>query len=115
MLKKFYVHYKKMSVVAKAAIWFVFCTVLQKGIAFITVPIFTRIMPADEYGMYSTYLSWYSIIAIICTLNMHSCVYLNTIAKRKSEEENDKDAISMLSLSGCLTLLIFAFKTFLIK
>ena len=65
-------------------------------------------MPADEYGMYSTYLSWYSIIAIICTLNMHSCVYLNTIAKRKSEEENDKDAISMLSLSGCLTLLIFA-------
>lgn len=107
MLKKVYQKYKQMPVVAKAAIWFVLCTVLQKCIAFITVPIFTRIMPAEEYGMYSTYLSWYSILTIVCTLNMHSCIYSNSLAKSKEERKSDEDAVSMLSLSWTLTFVLF--------
>ena len=107
MYSKFIEKYKKMSVVAKAAIWFVFCSMLQKCIAFVTVPIFTRIMPTEEYGMYSTYLSWYSIFTVICTLNMHSCVYSNVLAKINDEKERMKKAVSMLSLSGCITLFVF--------
>ena len=107
MYSKVIKKYKNMSVVAKAAIWFVFCTMLQKCIAFITVPIFTRIMPTEEYGMYSTFLSWYSILTVICTLNMHSCVYSNVLAKINDEKERMKKAISMLSLSGCITLIVF--------
>ena len=107
MIKKIFRQYKEMSVVAKAAIWFVFCTILQKGIAFITVPIFTRIMPTEEYGMYSTFLSWYSIITILGTLNMHSCVYSNTLVKKENDREKDEDAVSMLSLSAVITIVLF--------
>lgn len=99
--------YNKMSIVAKASIWFVFCSMLQKGVAFLTIPIFTRIMPTIEYGLYSTYLSWYSIVTVLCTIDMHNCIYMNQITKAKSDEEKNKVAIPMLSLSNVITLIVF--------
>ena len=41
--------YRSLSVQAKAALWFTICSFLQKGISFITVPIFTRLMSTEEY------------------------------------------------------------------
>ena len=61
MLNNLLKRYESFSVAAKAAIWFVFCNVMQKGIATITVPIFTRMLTTDEYGVYSIYLSWFNI------------------------------------------------------
>lgn len=107
MNKKIYTQYKKIPVAARAAVWFVICTLLQKGIAFITVPIFTRLMPAEEYGLYSVYLSWYSILTIFCTLNMHSVIYVNNYTKADSKEEKSHTAIPLLSLSFLLTLGVF--------
>lgn len=107
MLAKLKDKYNNMSIITKASIWFVFCTMLQKGIAFLTVPIFTRIMPASEYGLYSTYLSWYSIVTILCTLDMHNCIYMNKISKAQNDDEKNKVAIPMLSLSSVITIIIF--------
>ena len=36
--------YRGIPIQAKASIWFVLCSVVQKGLAFLTTPIFTRIM-----------------------------------------------------------------------
>ena len=106
MIMRIKKEYEKMSIVAKASIWFVFCTLLQKGVAFITVPIFTRIMPTVEYGLYSTYLSWYAIITVICTLDMHNCIYMNQISKTDNIEEKDKVAVPMLSLSNTIVVVL---------
>ena len=44
--------YRSLSVQAKAALWFTICSFLQKGISFITVPIFTRLMSTEDlYGL----------------------------------------------------------------
>lgn len=99
--------YKKMPLAAKAALWFVICSVLQKCISFITVPIFTRIMPTFEYGIYSTYLSWYSVLTVFCTLNMHNCIYMNEISKAKNENKKNEIVIPMLTLGQIITFLIF--------
>ena len=64
MLDRMIERYHKMNVTAKASIWFVFCSLMQKGISTITVPIFTRLMSTEEYGVYSLYLSWFSILTI---------------------------------------------------
>ncbi len=80
---------------------------LQKCIGFITVPIFTRLMPTSEYGLYSTYLSWYSILTVFCTLNMHSVVYVNQYTKANTREEKNATAVPLLSLSAVLTILLF--------
>lgn len=55
-MNKFFWQYKKLDIKAKAVIWFTICSFLQKGISFITVPVFARIMPTSEYGLYTVYL-----------------------------------------------------------
>lgn len=99
--------YRSVPIVARASLWFVACTMLQKCISFLTVPIFTRIMPTAEYGLYSTYLSWYSILTVFCTLNMHSVIYVNQYTQADTREDKDRVAVPMLSLSMVMTLALF--------
>ena len=44
--------YKKIPAPVKAGLWFFICTVLQKGIVFLTVPIFTRLLTTEQYGLF---------------------------------------------------------------
>lgn len=106
-IKKVLNVYKSLPVTAKASIWFVFCTLFQKGIGFITVPIFTRIMSPEEYGIYGTYLSWYSIVVVFCTLNMNNCIYINKLSKLENEKQKNEAGISLLSLASTITLVLF--------
>lgn len=62
--------YNKMSIPAKAALWFTICGIIQKGISFITVPIFTRLLTTTQYGQVSVYNSWFGLLSIFCTLNL---------------------------------------------
>ena len=43
----------------------------NKGIAFITVPIFTRILLTSDYGIVTTYNSWVSILTIVVGLAIY--------------------------------------------
>lgn len=67
--------YKAIPVQARASMWFLICAFLQKGISFITTPIFTRIMSTAEYGQYGEFNSWLSMVTVIVTLNLFSGVY----------------------------------------
>ncbi len=55
MVSKALKKYRSMPVQAKASIWFVICSFLQKGISVITTPIFTRLLNKFEYGRYNTF------------------------------------------------------------
>ncbi len=107
ILNRYYITYKQTPLAARAALWFVICSMLQKCISIITVPIFTRLMPTDQYGAYSTFLSWYGIITVFCTLNMEYCAYINGITKTDDQAQKDETAVSLLSLSATITILIF--------
>lgn len=99
-LKNIFLKYNSLSVQVKAAMWFVFCSVMQKGIKFITVPIFTRIMTADEYGEYSLYLSWLEILTIITSLYLYHGVLNNGLTKF------DTDRVAYISSMQGLTITI---------
>ncbi len=43
--------YRAIPIAAKASIWFIVCSVLQKCISMITLPIFTRLMSTEQYGL----------------------------------------------------------------
>ena len=94
-----------MSSVVKAGIWFTLCNFLQKGISFLTMPIFTRIMTTEEYGQYSVYNSWHSIITIFATLNLSYYVFNKGLVKY--EGERDQFVVSIQSLSSSLTTALF--------
>ncbi|MDY6368124.1 MAG: oligosaccharide flippase family protein, partial [Clostridia bacterium] len=61
---------KKIPVEVKASFWYVVCSVIQKGMSIITIPIFTRIMSQAEYGQVSVYTAWLGLFSIILTLNL---------------------------------------------
>lgn len=97
--------YQNMRVEAKAAIWFIACSFLQKGISFVTVPIFTRMMSTVQYGTYSVYLSWLQVLTILCTLNLYYGTLDNGMSKFAAER--DRFISSMQGLCTVLTLLFF--------
>ena len=104
MLKKIKLFYNKIPQGIKASIWFTVCSIIQKGIQLITVPFFTRILTAEQYGQYSLYQSWLSIISIFATLNLSSGVFNNGMLKYK--EERTKYISSMQGLSTIVSLLV---------
>lgn len=109
LLKK----YNELNIQAKAAIWFVVCSILQKGISFITVPIFTRLLTTEQYGTYSLYLSWLQILTIITSLYLYHGVFNNAMVKF----ENDRNryiscvqGLTMLLDLGAFLIYIVAYR-----
>ena len=97
-MKKILNKYHSLSNPVKASIWFTICNVLQKGISMITVPVFTRLLTTEQYGVYSVYQSWYSIIGVFATLNLYYGVFNNGMIKY----EKDKNAFTS-SMQGLTT------------
>lgn len=97
--------YKKMSVQARSAVWFALCSILQKGISFITVPIFTRLLTTEQYGTYSLYLSWLQILTIITSLYLYHGVFNNAMVK--FEEDRNRYISCMQGLTTTITATIF--------
>lgn len=100
-----YRKYKLMSVPVKAAFWFTICSFLQKGVAFITVPLFTRMMSTNDYGTYSLYVSWIQIFTVITTLYIYNGVADNAMSK--FEDDRDRYISSMQGLTLTITLFVY--------
>ena len=97
--------YNASSQPQKAALWYVICNFLQKGIAFLVIPLYIRYLTASEYGEYTIFQSWCSIITIFATLNL----YCGVFTKAMVDYKDDRDAYtsSMQGLSTVITLLYF--------
>lgn len=54
----------------KAGIWYTISSILVKTITILTTPIFTRMMTTYDYGLASTFSSWYTLLMIFCSLNL---------------------------------------------
>ena len=93
--------YASMSTAVKAALWFTVCNMVQRGINFLTMPIFTRIMPTADYGTYTVYNSWYTIIVIFATLNLSAFVFSKGMVK--FSEDRDGFELSLQSLNLTIT------------
>ena len=100
----------KSMVAARAGIWYVICSFINKGIAFLTTPIFTRILTKTEVGEFSNYSVWLSIITIIATMDMQV-----TVARARFDFDGQLDeyvsSLAILSsISTCIAyiaMLIF--------
>lgn len=61
--------YSALSKPIKASLWYM-CNVINKAIALLATPIFTRIMTKDKYGTFAVFQSRYSILIIFASLNV---------------------------------------------
>ncbi len=106
MLKGFIRKYNNMSAPVKMAFWFLICSFLQRGIGLVTTPIFTRIMTESEFGRYSVYHSWYSIISVIATLSISGNCFTRGLVV--ADEEKKKHELAS-SFYGLILILIIGF------
>lgn len=97
--------YNSMSVVSKATIWFMVCSVIQKGLSFITTPIFTRLMTQEQFGVYSVYMSWVQILTIVSSFRLDYSVFNKGMSKYP--EDRDGYTSSMLGLTSVITTVLF--------
>ena len=109
MLNRAIDKYKGLPVQIRASFWFLVCSFLQKGISFLTTPIFTRLLSTAEYGNYGVYTSWESILTVFITLQLSMGVYTQGLVK--FEEDRDVFSSSLLGLTSLIAgvwLLLFA-------
>ena len=101
MIQKLKTKYTSLPIQVKASFWFLICSFMQKGISTITTPIFTRLLSTEEYGNYSVFNSWLSIVTIFVSLHLYSGVYTAGLVKFKEERKIFASSLQGLSLSLC--------------
>ena len=104
-IKSFITKYKNIPIEVKASIYYTICSIIQKCIVLITLPLFTRLLTTTQYGEYSIYQSWMSIVIIFATLNLQYGSF--DTAMIKFENDRDRYISSVQGLVTLLTLIIF--------
>lgn len=104
------VEIKKSSSINKRALksgfWYTINSFLTRGLGIITVPLFSRVLSQEEYGMVNNFNSWLGILTIIASLNLYASI---TRAKIDHEEDIDSFISSILVLSTVSVTIIYIF------
>lgn len=97
--------FQGMSVQVKASMAFMAVNFMQKGVSFLTAPIFTRLLTTEEYGVITIYSSWLDVIGIFAMFGLYNNVYCRGILEFKEDKRNF--TFSLLTLSNVITLGVF--------
>ena len=112
MLNELLQKYNTFNIQVKAAFWFTMCSFFQKGISFITIPLFTRLMSLEQYGTYSLYLSWLQIFTVISSLYLYYGVTDNAMSKFENDRARFISSMQGLtvSITTGIVVIFFAFR-----
>lgn len=88
----------------KSAVVYTASSVFTRGLAIITVPIFTRLMTTEQIGIVNIYNSWYSLISAFATLSLTSGGF--AVAMKEYADKRDEYESSILSLTSIVAILI---------
>ncbi|NBH74049.1 hypothetical protein D3Z51_19000 [Clostridiaceae bacterium] len=97
----------------KAATWYTISNFISKGIFYLCTPIYTRLLTTYEYGQYSNFLSWQTILVSLLTFDLYSAI--NTAFLDYSDENKFEGFISTISVFSLvipfmLGMIILVFK-----
>ncbi|ANQ54608.1 lipopolysaccharide biosynthesis protein [Thermosipho sp. 1070] len=106
----------KNSIVIKSGIWYITTEFLVKGIGLITIPIFTRLLSVEEFGIVSVYKTLAAVFGILASLYIYSSIG-TAINDFKNNFRSFLSSILFLSLISFTTqfILIYSFKQNLSK
>lgn len=93
---------KKKDFTKAGALYFI-ATLFNKGIGFITVPIFSRILSTSDYGTISTFNSWASTISVVLSLALYMAIRASFVDY--NEEERPKFLSTILTFTSLLFII----------
>lgn len=91
----------------KASVFYLVGNLFDKAIAFITVPIFSRLLTTSEYGVLNTYTSWVSIFAIIVGLSLGQTLR-SAYYDKKDELDSYLSSIYTLAIIDLIITIVLA-------
>ena len=84
----------------KASTSYLFGNLFNKGMAFFTVPIFTRLLSTSDYGIVTTYNSWIAILAMIVGFALHTGIRIAFIDYKNEMKDFMATITTFTLLSG---------------
>lgn len=96
-----------MPVQAKASIWYTICNFFQKGISFLVVPVYVRLLTTAEYGEWAVFQSWAEILIIFASLNLFAGVFTKKLVDLPNENSRNQYTASMQGLGTSITIVLF--------
>lgn len=87
----------------KASIAFFVANAISAGIAYITTPLYTRLLSSTEFGQVSIYLTWKQVFGIVAMFCLSYGVFNNGMSD--FPEKRDEYSFSMLILSNVITMI----------
>lgn len=92
--------------VIKAGIGYTIGNYLLKGLTFLTLPIFTRLMSKSDFGIYNTYFAYEAIVAILIGLALHSSLKNGKYKFKEDFKEYISSIILLVLLNFVLWIVI---------
>ena len=114
MLAKILNKWSNIPLTLKVSTSYAVCSILQKCLSFITLPLFTRILTQEQYGQFTVYNSWSGIFSIFLTLNLAYGSFSTAMVKyedRRDEYISSIQGICMF-LSGMFLIIYLPFHNF---
>lgn len=96
--------WNKIPLTVKVSTSYAICSILQKCLSFITLPLFTRLLTTEQYGQYTIYSSWQGILMIFLTLNLAYGSFQTAMVKFE-----DRRSEYITSIQGICLLLSLVF------
>lgn len=99
-----------------AGVWYTLCNTVISGISFLTIPVFARLLSPEDFGAFSNFTAWLSLLTILTTLNFYV-----TVARAKFDFSDKLDSyISSVQVLGTICtaacyMLVVLFQDFFTK
>ena len=90
------------SAALRAGVWYTIGNFVNKGLIFLTTPVFARIMTKSDYGSYTNFTTWQALLTILVTLELYTSVN-NARFEFKDEMYRYMSSI-LLAGSACTTI-----------
>ena len=84
----------------KAGTYYFIGNIFNKGISFLTVPVFTRILSTADYGIVTTYNSWIGILSRIVGFALHMSVRMAAVDYKDKLDDFMSSIILFVTLTS---------------
>lgn len=92
----------------KAGIGYTVGNILIKGINFLTLPLFSRLLTTEEFGVYNVFASYEAILYVIIGLAIHSSIRSANL-EFKGQIKKYTSSVSLIYLFNASILLLLAY------
>ncbi len=99
--------YNELDKHIKASLWYTICNFFQKGVSFLVIPLYVRLLSTEEYGKWSVFQSWAGLLIIFASLNLYAGVFTKSLIDIPNYRERNTYTSSMQGLGTFVSLIFF--------